>query len=247
MSNNFNLYSKYYDLLYRTKNYEAESKYISDCIQKHFKDAKSILEFGSGSGGHGLLLQQMGYDIYGLELSEQMIEEARSHGYPCEKADITDFSIDRSFDVVISLFHVISYINENDSLEKAFLNAHKCLNNRGLFIFDVWYSPAVYYLKTETRIKKVGNDKIDVIRMAEPEVHTNRNIVDVNYSIIVHEKSTNQWMEFNEKHSMRHYSIPEIDFLAKITGFEIITAEEFLTKNEPSEKTWGINFILRKK
>ena len=246
MNDNFNLYSKYYDLLYKNKDYNAEVNYITNCIKNYSPHAKTILEFGSGTGGHGLILQKMGYDIYGLEQSKQMVKEAKFHGYPCEHADITNFEINRKFDAVISLFHVISYINDNASLEKVFRNASKRLNSGGLFIFDVWFSPAVYHQKPETRIKKVENEEISVVRMAEPEIHINKNVVDVNYSILVKDKSTDKWMEFKEKHPMRHFSIPEIDLLATFTGFELLKAEEFLTGNQPSENTWGVNFILKK-
>lgn len=246
MNDNFNLYSKYYNLLYKGKEYKEEANYISECIKRYSPNARTILEFGSGTGGHGLILQKMGYDIYGIEKSKAMVEEAIASGYTCEKVDIVNFELKRKFDSVISLFHVISYINDNRSLEKVFRNASKHLESHGLFIFDVWYSPAVYYQKPETRIKKVENEEVSVIRMAEPVIHLNRNVVDVNYSILVKEKKSNKWIDFQEKHSMRHFSIPEVEFLAEITGFKLVKAEEFLTGNEPSEHTWGVNFILMK-
>jgi len=246
MDNNFNLYSKYYDLLYRTKDYNAEANYISESIKRYCPNAKTILEFGSGTGGHGLIFQNMGYDIYGLERSETMVEEAKQRGFGCSQADITNFQLDRQFDVVISLFHVISYITDNESLVKVFRNAATHLFSGGLFIFDVWYSPAVYHQKPETRIKKVENEEISVIRMAEPEIHADKNVVDVNYYILVKDKITDKWIEFHEKHPMRHFSIPEISLLATLTGFKLLKAEEFVTGNQPSENTWGVNFILKK-
>lgn len=246
MNDYFNLYSEYYDLLYENKDYDAEANYVSACIKNYSPDAKTILEFGSGTGGHGLILQKMGYDIYGLERSKQMIEEARLHGFPCEQADLINFEIDRKFDAVVSLFHVICYMNDNESLKKVFRNASKRLNSGGLFIFDVWYSPAVYHQKPETRIKKVENAEISVIRMAEPEIHSGKNVVDVNYTILVKNKSTDKWIVFQEKHPMRHFSIPEISLLASFTGFDLLKAEEFLTGNLPSENTWGVCFILKK-
>lgn len=246
MADNFDLYGKYYDLLYHNKDYNAEANYITECIRSYFPNAKTILEFGSGTGGHGLILQKKGFDIYGLERSNQMVDEARLHGFSCEEADIIDFEIDRKFDVVISLFHVISYINDNTSLVKVFGNASKCLSSGGLFIFDVWYTPAVYHQKPEIRIKKVESEEISVIRMAEPEIHTNKNVVDVNYTIMVKDKNTEKWIEFREKHPMRHFSIPEIGLLAEITGFGILRVEEFLTGKVPTENSWGVNFILKK-
>lgn len=246
MINNFELYSAYYNLLYHDKDYYSEAKYISETIKNYNLDAKTILEFGSGTGGHGLILQKMGYDIYGLERSEQMVEEAKLREFPCERADISNFILNRTFDVVISLFHVISYINDNSSLENVFRNAAKSLNCGGLFIFDVWYSAAVYQQMPETRIKRVDNEKISVIRIAEPTMHINSNVVDVNFTILVKNKETDKWIEFHEKHPMRHFTTTEIDFLAKLTGFEIMKTEEFLTMDEPSGNTWGVCFILKK-
>jgi len=246
MSSNFNIYSKYYNLLYADKDYNSEAKYISECIQAELPGAKSILEFGSGTGTCGLILKNMGYDIFGVELSSHMTEQALANGFPCRQGDITSFEINNKFDCVISLFHVISYLSDNSSLEKAFMNAANCLNTDGLFIFDVWYSPAVYSQKPESRIKHVENEEIKVIRIAEPIMRLNENIVDVKYTVLVKDKINNKWEEFAEVHPMRHFSLPEISLLAKHTGFDIIKAEEFLTREKPSAKTWGVNFILRK-
>ncbi len=246
MSTNFDLYSKYYNLLYRNKDYTAEASYIDNCIKKHSGGAKDILEYGSGTGGHGLILQKFGYSILGLERSQKMVDQAKQVGLNCLQADITEFSTDRKFDVIIALFHVISYITDNNSLDKIFKNSFKFLKPGGLFIFDIWYAPAVYCQKPENRIKKVENDEIIVYRFAQPELHTEKNVVDVNYSILVKDKISGELLEFTEKHPMRFFSIPEILYLSEINGFELKTAEEFLTGNQPDANTWGVNFILRK-
>lgn len=247
MENNFNLYGKYYDLLYKQKDYDSEATYISSCIRQYTPYASKLLEFGSGTGRHGLILQKMGYEVFGLERSHQMVAEATQAGFRCQQADITSFQLDNKFDAVISLFHVISYLTENSELESTFRNAANCMNPGGLFIFDVWYSPAVYLQKPEARIKRVENKDLYIIRFAEPEVHDEINVVDVNYTVLAKEKNTHQWTEFHETHSMRHFTIPEIHFLADLSGFEILRTEEPITGNPPSAKTWGICFILRKK
>ena len=45
---------------------------------------------------------------------------------------------------------------------------------------------------------------------------------------------------------MRYFSIPELDFLAKKSGFKILEIKELLTGAKPSLNTWGICFTLRK-
>ncbi len=59
----FKDYANYYDLLYSDKNYEGECDYIRSLINRHAPDANKILEFGSGSGIHGRLLAQTGFEV----------------------------------------------------------------------------------------------------------------------------------------------------------------------------------------
>ena len=120
------------------------------------------------------------------------------------------------------------------------------LINGGLFLFDVWYSPAVYFQKPETRIKRLSTEQATITRLAEPLMHYNRNVVDVNYEIIVKNRNTGDTEVITEVHPMRHFSIPEIELLANKTGFSLIRAEEFGTGEEPGPNTWGVCFVLQK-
>ena len=49
-----------------------------------------------------------------------------------------------------------------------------------------------------------------------------------------------------ETHSMRHFSTSEIVSFADENGFELLKAEEFKTKRNPSTETWGFCYILKK-
>ena len=46
---------------------------------------------------------------------------------------------------------------------------------------------------------------------------------------------------------MRHFSLPEIDLFASVSGFERIGALDILTKQKPSKDSWGICVVLKKK
>ena len=176
-----------------------------------------------------------------------MAKQAREKGILCYIKDCSEFNLDKKFDAVISLFHVISYITENNKLIKTFQNVYNHLKQNGIFLFDVWYSPAVYNLKPETRIKRIENEELKIVRLAEPFLNYNKNIVDVNYEVIIEQKSSEKITRINETHPMRHFSFPEIQLLASFCGFEIVEAEEWMTGKKPTENTWGVCFILRKK
>ena len=57
----FNEYARYYDLLYRNKDYAGETDYVHNLIQAQIPDAKSILNLGCGSGRHDRCLVDKGY------------------------------------------------------------------------------------------------------------------------------------------------------------------------------------------
>lgn len=250
MSQNFKLYSQYYDLLYKDKPYHAETDYLSTLIQQNLPAAKSIIELGSGTGKHASLLAEKGYQILGLERSPEMVEIANliaNEKISFQIADISNFEIGQSFDIALSLFHVISYLTDNNTLINTFNRVKKHLNTDGLFIFDVWHSPAVYAQIPEKRVKTLKNDDIEIIRYAHPIIDAERNIVEVNYTIEAKSLHNGQTDIIEEKHPMRHFNRPEIELLAYATGFEVLHSEEFLSKAPPSEETWGVCYILKKK
>ena len=149
MSQFGNLYSQYYDLLYSDKNYKGEVEYINKLIKENFLEAKTLLDMGCGTGKHAELLCDAGYNVHGIDLSEDMLKIANNRCKNKEDqlsfshSDIQELDLDRKFDIVVSLFHVMSYQNRNSELIKAFEVARNHLKDGGIFIFDFWYGPAV--------------------------------------------------------------------------------------------------------
>ena len=244
---NFAKYSSYYDLINKKKDYSSEVEYVDTLLIKNRIPGKNLLEFGSGTGKHGCLLSEKGYEILGVEKSLQMLKLAKeSNSFKSILGDVRTIDLNKKFDGVLSLFHVVSYQIYNHDVISLFNNAAKHLNSGGLFIFDVWYTPAVNFLKPSIRIRKIKERDIEIIRIAEPEIFHNQSRVDVNYTFFYKETSNEKFEKFSEKHQMRHFSNNEINLFAEISGFECISSESFLTAAPLSEKTWGACFVLRK-
>ena len=133
----FDAYSAYYDLPYQDKDYVAEVAYVDALLKNHGKDVSELLEFGSGTGIHGKLLAEKNYKVTGIELSQQMVDKVeKAKGFSCQQGDIRNVKLDRTFDAVLSLFHVMSYQTSNADIKAAMLNAAEHLSSGGLFVFD---------------------------------------------------------------------------------------------------------------
>ena len=243
----FNVYSRYYDLLYRDKDYAGEVQYLRNVLVRQGIMQGDLLDFGSGTGKHGSLLAGMGYRVHGIERSAEMVARAfECPGFTCEQGDICTVRLGRTYDAVLSLFHVISYQTTNADVLSVFSRAEEHVKPGGLFVFDFWYSPAVYAQRPEVRVKRLADEHVDVTRIAEPFIHPNENRVDVNYTIYARDKVTGKIDVMQETHPMRHFSLLEIDLLCGVSGFERIGAEEFLTGKTVSENNWGACVILKK-
>jgi len=241
----------YYDLLYGDKDYSAEAEYVSGMLRRANARAKSVLEFGAGTGRHGSLLASQGFQITGVERSLSMATSgstapSSSGGFVCIPGDIRTVTLDRTFDAVISLFHVVSYQTRNCDVLQTFINAEKHLVRDGLFLFDVWHGPAVLRERPAVRIKEVEDVATRVTRIAEPELDSQNSVVRVRYTILAESKHDGRLTTIREDHYMRYFFPTEINLLAHQTGFTVERSEEFLTGRMPSEATWGVAYLLRK-
>lgn len=252
---NFGSYARYYDLLYAGKDYAAESDFVWERIVAFRPEVERVLELGCGTGGHACELAQKGWLIHAVDLSEEMLERARTRladspaGIASKisllRDDIRNLRIGERVDAVISLFHVMSYQSSNEDLRLAFKTAKTHLKPGGIFIFDCWYGPAVLTDPPVVRIRRLEDEKVSIVRVAEPEIYPNVNIVDVNYQIIVKDKATGIVDEFRETHRMRYLFRPETESLLQEAGFELIECCEWMSQREPGLDSWNVYFLAR--
>jgi SAM-dependent methyltransferase len=251
----FGKYSRYYDLLYKDKDYSGETGFVASLIKRYKPDARSLLELGCGSGIHACLLAEKGYTVDGLDFSQDMLDaaQARLKSLPpaiakrlhFSRGDVRSARLGKKFDCVLSLFHVVSYQPTNADLKAAFATAREHMQAGGIFVFDCWYGPAVLTERPGTRVKRMRDDAIEVTRLAEPVLYPNECLVDVNYHVLIRDRAAGTVEEVKETHRMRYLFKPEIELLAESAGMKIEHACEWMTGKTPGADTWGVCFVLR--
>lgn len=251
----FSEYSKYYDLLYQDKDYAAEVEYLNWLIQENSAKAKTILNLGCGSGRHDFLLAEKGYNVTGVDLSEEMIAVANKNSKGCQVehkpefflGDIRTKRLNRHYDVVTALFHVMSYQVTNDDLDKAFETAYEHLQPRGIFIFDCWYGPGVITDRPHIREKQLESEILRVNRKSTPVIHPNEDCVDVIYDLVIENKITNEVYNITETHKMRYLFLPELQYFLERKGFKFKKAFEWMTEYDKLDFTsWYAVIICSK-
>ncbi|MCC6695175.1 MAG: class I SAM-dependent methyltransferase [Candidatus Hydrogenedentes bacterium] len=250
----FGEYAHYYNLFYQDKDYEGEAAFVHRILQRHAPHAKHILELGSGTGRHALLLAEKGYTVHGVDRSPAMLEQARERARQApasiaerltyHEGDIREVRVKESFDAVISLFHVFSYQTSDEALIAAFDTAAAHLKPGGLLLFDCWYGPAVLAERPAVRIKRLEDEAVSVTRISEPQCNDERNTVDVAYTVFVEDKLSGQIQRVpNECHTMRYLFTPEVETLMCQAGLQTIESGEWMTERPPSRDTFGVYFV----
>lgn len=251
----FEAYSQYYDLLYNDKDYAKETEYVNSLIKQFSPLTKKILELGCGTGIHAEKLAELDYYVEGIDFSETMLRLAINRQSESERAvsqrlsflegDIRSYESALRFDTIISLFHVMSYMITNEDLNKTFITVKKHLKPQGIFIFDCWHGPGVLKDKPTSRTKFFENETVSINRNSRATLLPKENRVDVDFEILIQNKSTNNEIKLHELHSMRYLFIDEIKSIAEINGLEIIHAEEWITKKTLTEDSWNACYVCR--
>ncbi len=244
-------YADQYDLLYGDKDYSAECDLIESVFRHNGGTLRSILDLGCGTGNHAIPLAERGYQVTGVDRSEEMLCHARLKSVALSKppsfvaGDVRSVHLDRTFDAVLMMFAVLGYQASNDDVLAALFTARQHLRPGGLFVFDVWYGPAVLAIRPSDRIKVIPVAEGRLVRAASGDLDVNRHLCAVSYQ---------SWRlhgdrligEAQETHTMRYFFPMELEFFLRQSGFATHVITAFPSFEQPADETsWNVLVVAQ--
>jgi len=141
-------FARFYDLIYHQLRDGIDNEYFLNEIKR---TNGKILEVGVGTGRLFINALNHGADIFGIDLSQSMIdvlsEKLTGEQYKrISLQNIIDFSFDFQFDLIIAPFRVIMHLLDKEDQLMAINNIFKNLKRNGRFIFDVFIPDLSYLL-----------------------------------------------------------------------------------------------------
>jgi len=248
----FKKYARYYDLIYKDKNYVKECDFV-ERIFKRYSHSKpvTVLEMACGTGRHSEVLSKKGYKITAFDASQDMIEIARKRK---KKKKITvNFSIQKmqnfrfkqKFDAALAMFTAMGYLSTIKDLKKTLTNLRKHLNEGNLFVFDIWNGDIVPKAHSADRIKEIEYKDLKLKRNSRVRLDLVKKHVLVQYKVSIFRKGK-LIDQVKEKHTLRFYKKIEIKKYLKLCGFSVINIVPFLKPNSRNiSNAWDICIICR--
>jgi SAM-dependent methyltransferase len=233
-------YASAYDALYADKNYADECALIDSLIKKR-GTGQTIVDLGCGTGNHSVALAQMGYSLVGVDCSESMLAQARAKAaLDFRLGDIRTIDLGKQFDCVLLLFAVLGYQLEDRDVRATLENVHRHLRPGGLFMFDVWYGPAVLRQRPSERVKIASLANGEIRRAASSTLDEPRHVCSVDYRSQIF-RDAQLIAEFHERHDLRYFFRAELESFLAGAGLELIRLGAFPDfDRDPGEDTWNV-------
>ena len=125
-------YNKTFDVAYRYLAYRD----VPALIRSSFNEGKIALDYGCGTGISSEFLESMGFQVDGVDVSSEMLNQAKSKFPTSNFKQVTNGSIpfesDR-YDLIFSSF-VLFEIGSKKEIANYLLEAKRVLNERGVFV-----------------------------------------------------------------------------------------------------------------
>jgi SAM-dependent methyltransferase len=247
-------YARSYDAFYRSKDYAAEARFVRERLATVVNDeALCILDIGCGTGLHDAILAEAGHTITGADMSDGMLARAiqRRDALPGPlrkklnfvQGDARTLRTGHTYDAVISLFHVMSYMAGDGDFEAALRTARAHLKPGGAFLFDFWYGPAVLADPPQARERMVDENGVQIRRMTTPYWEKARDAVRIIFD--VEEVVDGPARKSTEEHVMRYFFEDGLRQALQQAGFETLEVREWLTAARPHEKSFGVYALGR--
>lgn len=136
---------KYYDRIYWWKDYNQEVDFLVKALRKYSIRGRRVLEVACGTGSHSKLLVKRGYEVTGVDISDDMLRIARSKVKDHAefiRGDMRELDavVDGKYDAAICLFSAISYNLTMPDLRRTIRGLYDHLAEPGVVVFDTHFT-----------------------------------------------------------------------------------------------------------
>jgi len=207
---------------------------------------KIILDLCCGTGNMTVLLDKRGYDMIGLDVSEEMLDAARAKSsgnilYICQ--DMRGFELYGTVDAVICLCDSINYILDINELVKVFKLVSLYLNNGGLFIFDINTVHKFRNILGDGTFAEVSDDSAFIWDNYYDETG---GVNEFQTTFFVRDDKTDMYTRYDEIHNERAYTVDEIRNAIGESGLEFCAVYGECGFDPPDENSERIFFVVKK-
>nr|WP_317401627.1 methyltransferase domain-containing protein [uncultured Gemmiger sp.] len=244
----YNEFAYFYDELNEAADYDALYQYVVSELAAHGIHDGLLADLGCGTGELTLMLSQAGYDVIGIDRSEEMLsvlrEKADELGMTGKvlllQQDLLQLDLYGTICAAVSTFDTYNHIGPRENFEKAIANAAFFMEKDGVFVFD---------LNTPYKHANVLGGQTFDLDAEDALCHWTNQYDDasgrVDIRIEIRDKETGD--TWKEEFSEYSYPLPDVEALLDKYGFTVarVADGEDFGPVRPDSQRWIITAVKR--
>lgn len=242
-------FAEVYDQLMDNVNYERWAELYSVLLRSgEVQPGSRVCECACGTGGLTLPLSRMGYQMTGVDLSQEMLwiaaQKARKagQGIPFIQQDMRRLRLHRQMDAVLATCDGVNYLLTDEDVSLFFRAAHAALRPGGALIFDV---STPWKLENVLGDQLLCEDREDITYVWQNSYSRKTGICDMTLCFFVRE-ADGRYRRIDEEQKQKAHSAAGLTALLESNGFTDVHVYGNSRMEAPREKEQRWHFIARR-
>ncbi len=249
MKEEFEIYAGFapvYDTFMDNIPYDAWFAYLKGLLEEFGVHQGLVLELGCGTGNMTNRLAEAGYDMIGLDLSGEMLEEAREK-CPSQvlflQQDMREMELYGTVNAIVCVCDGMNYLLETEDLQKVFRKANNYLEAGGVFIFDM---KTRHFYRDILGDRLIGENREDASFLWENVFHPDTDINEYLLTIYqLADRKRDLFSRSEELHYQRAYDPATVIRQMEAAGMELAAVYDAFTREPPRSDSERVYFIAR--
>lgn len=240
-------FARVYDMFMDNVDYQAWCAYLTERLSDYGITDGLVLELGCGTGTMTELLAEAGYDMIGVDNSEEMLAEAMEkrvesgHEILYLLQDMQDFELYGTVRAIVSVCDCLNYLTEEEDLLQVFRLANNYLDPSGIFIFDM---NTVYKYQEILGDQTIAENREDGSFIWE-NTYDPENGINVYGLTLFLPREDGLYEKSEEEHVQRAYPREMIEELIEKSGLRLLAVYDAYTLKEPGKESQRLTFIAQ--
>ncbi len=239
-----------YDHLMADAPYDSWVQYLCEEMERFQAPGNRVLDLGCGTGALSIRLIKKGFDVTGVDMSEDMLavaaEKAGKEGvvFPLFQQDMSKIDGLPEYDIATIFCDSLNYLSTPEEVRDTFRHVHSHLAPEGLFLFDVHstYQIANIFLN---QTFTWNEEEVAYIWSSFPgdEPHS----VEHDLTFFVLDEESGRYDRIEEFHQQRTFPMRDYINWLQDAGFDVLSVTADFSDAPPEETSQRIFFTCRKK
>ncbi len=246
MIRQYESFAAVYDRMMHDCDRERWADYLDTFLKEN--NAHEILDCACGTGEMAIRLFKRGYQVFGNDISPEMLMEARNRAYKegcgpiifiCE--DMRKLIIHRPIDAILSVCDGVNYLTSAADVDSFFRHAAECLKPGGILLFDI---SSLYKFKHILADHTFTEEKDEYAYIWKNMYDPKTRLCEMDLTCFV--RKGDLFERFREKHLQRAHTVEDLLKRLEKAGFRYVRTYTAFTNEPVSASCERIQFVARK-